>query len=135
MAQRFFYIVVVLIFIFEGESFGQLTYVEKIHRLVLNYNNANRSRVEIDSNRIWLMNSNRTKAQQNLIAFRQLNNNVGLGAPLPLLRRNLELQRMSFFCRKEWQFEKATSIPLRIRLGSLEYTNYLEQKPNALKPN
>ena len=39
-----------------------------------------------------------------------------------------------FCCRTEWQFEKTTTIPLRFRLGMIDYVNYLEHKPNAIQP-
>jgi hypothetical protein len=52
--------------------------------------------------------------------------------PLP---QNFYKQGLGYFCKKELQLQKATSLPLFIRLGSKEYVDYLERKPNALKRN
>ncbi len=55
-------------------------------------------------------------------------NTVSYFKNITLLPQNYYTQNLSFFCRKELQFEKATKIPLRFRLGSLQQCDWLEGK-------
>ena len=51
-----------------------------------------------------------------------------------VLPQNFYNQHKGFFCKKEDQLQKTTGLPLFIRLGSKNYVDYLESKPNASRP-
>jgi hypothetical protein len=46
------------------------------------------------------------------------------------------LNQHAFFCRMEMKLEKFKEIPfqVRVRMGSLQANDWLEQKPNAVPP-
>lgn len=52
-------------------------------------------------------------------------------ASLTTITGSYYAQHLAFFCRRELQFEKATNIPFRFRLGSVAYCDYLEAKNTA----
>ena len=55
--------------------------------------------------------------------------------PKPVLGKYDYYDHLGAGCKAEFKLEKATKIPFRFRLGSLQQTDYLEQKPNAQKPD
>lgn len=50
--------------------------------------------------------------------------------PLP---QNFYNQHLGYFCKKEIRLQKITSLPVYIRLGSKDFVDYLERKPNAIR--
>lgn len=42
-------------------------------------------------------------------------------------------EQLPFFCRIEYQWAKSNKIPVKFRLGSVEYVDWLEGKSNYIK--
>ena len=134
MPKRFFYLVVVLFFLFNCEISGQQINVEKfVEKAATRRFNDTFSRLKTGVLKFSKTFPDNMLKQNAMGPVYLLATSVS-SLKISLLQSNSYAQNLSFFCLKERQFEKATSIPLRLRLGSLEYTNYLEKKPNATRP-
>jgi hypothetical protein len=79
---------------------------------------------------VLLLNSTKAASQLNL---KPSADTVEKKFSFRLLPQNFYNQNLSYFCKKEVQLQKLTALPIYIRLGSKEYVDYLERKPNAIK--
>jgi len=79
---------------------------------------------------VMLLNSMKAASQ---LSSRQSTDTVEKKNLLRLLPQNFYNQNLGYFCKKEVQLQKLTTFPIYIRLGSKEYVDYLERKPNAAK--
>ncbi len=138
MHQRFGCFLVVLMLMFTGTVFAQINAEIKSYPYAKNIKTytARDSLLPVD---LFKLTSKKAIAvSQTISTFNGWDNsphipthNFNLLTPIA---KNFFAMQLGIVCKKELQFEKKTSIPLRLRLGSLDYTNYLEQKPNSLKP-
>jgi hypothetical protein len=51
--------------------------------------------------------------------------------PHSVISPNFYVKNLSFFCRQELRLEALTKIPFKFRLGSVQYVDWLEKKPNS----
>ncbi len=49
-----------------------------------------------------------------------------------LLQGNYYASGLGFFCRQELRIQKATRVPFKFRLGSIQYCDWMEGKPNSV---
>ena len=55
-------------------------------------------------------------------------------AAIQTIPANFYAQQLGFFCKKEIRFESTTKIPLKFRLGSVSYCDWMEGKKPFILP-
>ena len=55
-------------------------------------------------------------------------------AAIQTIPANFYAQQLGFFCKKEIRFESTTKIPLKFRLGSVSYCDWMKKKKPFILP-
>ena len=130
MLQRHFYFLVVFIFSFIGGIFGQESPRIGEQKSAGRYNIIRQNK-ECTISPVFNNNYTFTLSGNSPITTAPCFRIITSFHLRPVI--NTCKKDQGWFCKKEMQLDKITAVPLRFRLGSLEYVNWLEQKPNAVK--
>jgi hypothetical protein len=129
MRERSLEFVVVFLLIFNGEIFSQIKMQEISNPAIINP-----PKPTLIVKNFW-----QKSGQKNFFNFfykdcETIPGPAQAKQPIFLVPATFYSSCLGFFCKQEIKFEKVTSVPFRFRLGSLDYVNYLEQKPGSVKP-
>jgi hypothetical protein len=47
---------------------------------------------------------------------------------LTIIQPDYYTKQLGFFCKKEWQLEKAVKVPFKFRVGTVQYCDWMEGK-------
>jgi hypothetical protein len=68
------------------------------------------------------------------LSYRSYKDSLPFVSPSAVLPRNFYNQHLGYFCKKESMLQSKTGINIFLRLGSKNYVDFLEKKPNSLNP-
>lgn len=80
------------------------------------------------SSNLWMAAPKMIVAPVYLSSFQVADNKEIPGAKAPLAPNDYYQQHFGFFCKKEWNWEKQTQLPVKVRLGSYQEAQRLEGK-------
>jgi len=120
MVQRFFAFLVVHLLLLNGEFFAQTDSAQ-----TPTFSNGS---VSFDRDRQNVYGLPFTTSGYNFHNREKFSKIFFNQSKINLIPEAFYYNNLSFFCRKELDFQRKTSIPFRFRLGSLQYVNYLEGK-------
>jgi hypothetical protein len=131
MSQRTLKIIVVLIILISGndlaaQNFDQHSTFTRVSQGKLYPENLDYSSSTVD--KLWI---NFTLFNKTTLASSLYQQPVS-GNSLYQLPADFSVKCLGFFCKQELKIDQHTLLPVRLRLGSLDYVNWMEQKPNAV---